>query len=382
MHSSSMDRMSPKHRTAVAVLSVTLLIFAVSASLLAEAEKEPLVIVKNGKYGFIDHDGKIVIPPQFIWADGDFWHGLATVYVCGRYVSINSSGTLLPLRIAVPGKLEPDKKGTKFGFVDATGKFKIEPVFDDVLPFSGGYAAVRVGEKWGFVDTAARVVIHPQFKAAYFFREGVATAELDSGIVLINILGRVIAQGYHFVQGIVADGRVPASRGERSGYLDLQGKPVIPFIYDAVDTFSEGLAAVKKQGKWGHIDRDGKLVIPLKFDKAGPFANGLAPVKIGTTSGFIDKSGKFSFYLAFEHAPGFLESDEEGIFRAPSDTSRFWTEDHKFGIVNTSGKVIWGPIEGSPDHAPLWDWSDEDKVRSCEGVPEAIRNKIAGFLQR
>src|SRR5215470_2716889 len=71
----------------------------------AGTKSEPLVIVQNGKYGFIDHDGKIVIQPQFLWAR-DFWRGLGTVYVCGRYLSIDSAGTLLPLRIAIDGKLE------------------------------------------------------------------------------------------------------------------------------------------------------------------------------------------------------------------------------------------------------------------------------------
>src|SRR5215472_14095577 len=114
-------------------------------------QKEPLVVVQNGKYGYIDHEGKVVIRPQFVWAE-DFWRGLGTVYVCGRYVSIDSSGALHPRRIAVEGQLVPRKHDEKFGFVDAAGEFKIPPAFDDVLPFSDGLAAVRLGDKWGFID--------------------------------------------------------------------------------------------------------------------------------------------------------------------------------------------------------------------------------------
>jgi hypothetical protein len=38
----------------------------------------PLLVVKDRKYGYIDHTGRILIQPQFIWAD-DFWHGLGHV---------------------------------------------------------------------------------------------------------------------------------------------------------------------------------------------------------------------------------------------------------------------------------------------------------------
>lgn len=344
----------------------------------ASGRSEPLVVVQNGKYGYIDHEGKVIIRPQFIWAD-DFWRGLGTVYVCGRYVSIDASGALLPLRIAVPGHLEPKKEDGKFGFVDGSGQFKIAPAFDDVLPFSEGYAAVRSGRKWGFIDNSGRVVIQPQFTSAYYFREGVAIAELDSGSVLIDTAGRVLATNLDFID-FVAEGRVPARRDERSGYLDLSGKVAIPFVYDEVASFSGGLAAVKSGEKWGYVNREGKVVIAPKFDDAGQFASALAPARIGDHSGFIDQSGTFVFSLAYIQAPGFLTGDEQSnLFIAPSDVSRFWTADEKFGYVNLAGRVIWGPMEGSPDHPPLLGWSDEDKARSCEDVPASMRRAIADF---
>jgi hypothetical protein len=147
-----------------------------------------------------------------------------------------------------------------------------------------------------------------------------------------------------------------------------------------VSHFSDSLAAVQKDNKWGYVNRDGELVIPPKFDYAGPFANGLAPAKLGGASGFIGKSGKFAFSLVFDYASGFFAGDEESnLFMAPSDVSAFWTADGKFGYVNRSGRVIWGPAVGSPDHPPLFGWSEAEKAASCDGVPESMRQKIAGF---
>ena len=363
------------------LLALLVLAAALHGISFSQAEKDLLAVVKDGKYGYINHEGKIVISPQFIWAE-DFWRGLGSVYVCGRYASIDSSGNFLPQRIATNGNLEPAEKNGKFGFVDASGAFKIAARFDEVLPFSEGLAAVRIGDKWGFIDNAGKVVIHPRFKAAFYFREGVGVAETDSGSALIDTSGNVLATNLDYID-FIADGRVPARRGDKSGYLDLSGKTVIPFVYDSVSSFSGGLAAVEKRDRWGYLDRNGHLVIRPKFQRAGRFANGLAPARLGDHTGFIDKSGKFAFSLAFDQAPGFLTGDEDSdLFIAPTDVSRFWTAEGKFGYVNTSGRVIWGPTEGSPDHPPLLGWSDEDKVRSCEGISAPDKTTIAGFPKR
>jgi len=337
--------------------------------------------VQDGKYGYIDHTGKVIIRPQFIWAE-NFWRGLGTVYVCGHYVSIDSLGTLVPLRVTVQGHLEPKREGQKSGFVDEQGRFKINPSFDDALPFSDGLAAVQIGKKWGFIDTGGHHVIQPQFTAAYYFREGVGIAQVDSGDVLIDKSGKVLASGYGLVD-FVSNGRVPATKDGKNGYLDLRGKVAIPFIYEAGSRFSSGLAAVKKDGKWGYVDADGQLIIPFEFDKAGEFASGLAPAKVGNRTGFINTSGKFSFALPFSYAPGFFTGDgDANLFIAETDVSRFWTDDNKFGYVNTMGRVVWGPTEGSPDHPPLLGWSDELNVESCKGIPESMKAAVAGFSPR
>jgi hypothetical protein len=77
--------------------------FALALSAHGQQQKistgQPLVVVQDGKYGYIDHKGQFLIKPQFYWAT-DFEDGLATAYVCGRFVSIDTSGKIQPRRIA------------------------------------------------------------------------------------------------------------------------------------------------------------------------------------------------------------------------------------------------------------------------------------------
>jgi len=340
---------------------------------------QPLVVVQRGKYGYIDHQGNFVIKPQFYWAS-DFSAGFATVYVCGRRLSIDPSGKLGPYRITRDEGLMTRSRQSRVGFVDSSGQFRIPPTFDEALPFSEGMAAVKVGEKWGFIDKSGAMAITPQFEQAYYFFEGVAVAEIEKRSVLINRKGEVVASGFDRF-GDIAEGRVQVSVGRNDGFIDFAGKVVIPLIYDgAVYGFQGGITALSKDGKWGYVDRWGKVKIPFKFGEAGPFYGGkLAAAKVNGRTGFVDRTGKFKFLLPYSYTAGFTNGD----------VAHFWTEDHRFGYVNEAGKVIWGPAPENPfeervivsvaGQEPAPEWSEDEKIKSCEGIPASTRTIIESF---
>jgi hypothetical protein len=148
-----------------------------------------------------------------------------------------------------------------------------------------------------------------------------------------------------------------------------------------VGTFIDGLAAVQKNDKWGFIGRDGYEVIPFKFDEVEWFSNGLAWAKIGNSTGFINRTGEFSFYLPSYPSIGFRTVDEDDWLLGSSDVSLFVTHEGEWGYVNTSGKIIWGPVKERLRDSVNLNWTDEEKKKNCEGVPEGIKQKIDSFLK-
>lgn len=58
------------------------------------------------------------------------------------------------------------EKDGKWGFVDAEGKLVIDCQYEDALSFSNGYAAVKKGDKWGYIDTENTMAIEPEFALA------------------------------------------------------------------------------------------------------------------------------------------------------------------------------------------------------------------------
>jgi len=153
----------------------------------------PSPFEENGKWGYLNGSGQVVITPRYMMA-GDFSaEGLAAVADQQKWVYIDRMGrTVIEPYIFDNG---PDYFAEdlarfihdgKFGFFDKTGRVVIDPQFDFARPFSGGRAAVctggeevlkgehRVweGGRWGYIDKRGLLVIPVKFEAAGEFQEG------------------------------------------------------------------------------------------------------------------------------------------------------------------------------------------------------------------
>jgi len=357
----------------VAVLALMLLSSPSERPAPEVAESENLLVVPDasGRFGFIDVHGTMVIQPMFVWAN-NFYDGYGEVFVCGRHAFIDRSGHLFPYPPGIPGikdELRARQVGNKWGFADWTDKLVIPAIFDETLiGFSEGLAPVKKDEAWGYIDRRGKFVIPPRFKDANYFYDGIAAVETEDSLeFLIDRTGKILPRNYDQLKGVSTEGRIPAELAGRVGYLNDQGEMVIPPQFQAGWPFREGLAAVESNDQWGYIDRDGKLVIPFQFAAAEEFSLGLAAVFLndGRTA-FIDKSGKVAFYLNFAAVSGFWAS---GV-------TDFWTKDNKYGYVDKSGRIIWGPIQQSTVYTRRFDpWSEQDIKSSCEGIPVEMKKR-------
>ena len=177
----------------------------------------PVRVSDDGKWGYINRQGKFVIEPRFDRA-GSFSEGLAFVFM-----------------------------DEKLGFIGKDGAFVIPPKFETAWDFHEGLAPVRIGEKWGFVDRAGEFSIPPQFEWARPFSEGLA----------------------HVAMG-----------KQREGYIDKSGRLAVPAVFAVAGDFSEGVAFASPDGrKYGFIDHSGKYVIEPRFWSVGTFSQGLAPYR-------------------------------------------------------------------------------------------------------
>jgi len=124
----------------------------------AESFSEGLAYVeKDNKSGFIDKTGAIVIPLIYDHA-GTFKEGLAWVKNGDKFGFINQKGEIvIPIEFNSCGSRFSDgliwiNKDGKWGYMDKTGQTIIPFIYDDVVGFKDGKAAVKLNGENFFID--------------------------------------------------------------------------------------------------------------------------------------------------------------------------------------------------------------------------------------
>jgi len=128
-----------------------------------------MIDARSFKFVYINRTGHTVIEGPFDEAR-HFSGGLALVRFNGRWFHIDKTGR----EVQKPERIRSFMQNGKIGFMDAAGKVIMEPQIELAFEFSEGLAPVRVKGKWGYMDEGGRMVIKPRFYEAYKFSGGIA----------------------------------------------------------------------------------------------------------------------------------------------------------------------------------------------------------------
>ena len=200
--------------------------------------KEGLAIVSlNGKYGYINADGKEVIPPIYN-AASPFHKGLAEVKFKNTRRIIDTCGKTIesynePVKITTICEKKAEKKAEE----------KI---------WLNGLCKVKLGKKWGLSDASGNEIIAPKYAEIEKFNADYLQVKLNGKWSLV----------------------------------DMFGNEKIPPIYNAYGKFGKGLIQVKKNRKWDLVNMNGKEVTEIKYDEISGKA-----VRVGHLWGLLDENG-------------------------------------------------------------------------------------------
>jgi hypothetical protein len=287
---------------------------------------------RNGKWGFIDKTGNIVIDLEWDRA-GPFSEGLAPVAKDGWCGFIDLAGKLVvPLEWKqvsfFSGGMAAVSRNRKSGFINSTGTVTV-PVEWDLLDVRELVGELPCGDgdfarAWWALERADRMVDFargrrhdPQFhngsapikmrgSRGFFDRTGV-TYVTDPCGALLTTNDRVDVPPNNESSLYFPFGLAAVRKGNKWGFVEQRGKTIIPLVWDDVDAFSEDLAGVSKDGHWGFVDASGKVAIDVDLDNVKPFSNGLAPAKKGGKWGYVDKDGKTAIEFSYDQSSMFYD---------------------------------------------------------------------------
>ena len=259
--------------------------------------------------------------------------------------------------------LIPASTGDRWGFIDRTGKYVVNPQYEAVSPYSDELALVRKNGRLGFIDEAGDSVTAFVYQDATPFADGCAWTVLPNGApTLIDTKGTIICtltdaeQAYSLSDGLA---KVTSATSDTVRYVDKAGKTVLTLTgFTWAGSFSEGLAPVVKDGKYGYVDKDGRVVIAPTYDTASDFTDGKAVVQLNDKYGVVDTEGRSVIAPQFD---GMTPDGTRGYVVEVAD---------RYGYCDPEGRLTVNP---------QFDWlspaGDGELMLACQ-------NELYGYVDR
>jgi hypothetical protein len=258
----------------------------------------------------------------------------------------------------------------RWGFVDRSGIIVVPPVYDAAQDFSEGFAAVLLGGKWGYINLRGEVVIPLQYRQAFSFSEGLSVVDISLGrdsvaqFGYIDYLGEIVIDAHFDSAESFSEGLAVVARDGSSFFVDKDGRVPFGFGYTLVNNFSESLALVLFEGRWRYVNDDGRIVItldtlaPAADDDDFPgfsidefmalpsrFSKGLALVKVlGRECRYFDRFGVTQIAVDYTTCGTFSEGLALVGNVDPSDPTEasFARGGNLYsgGFINSSGQLV------------------------------------------
>ncbi|HEM3576494.1 TPA: WG repeat-containing protein [Streptococcus suis] len=343
-----------------------------------------LLLKKNGLFGLMTVDGKMLFPPLYSEIS-EYSNGLIAVRKDKLWGYLDEEG-----QVAIPFQFTEAKKfsskgaapvkfnhsPSSWGIIDRTGK-----QLNKKLAFDQGYHAISefseeglaiaqhyktyclLGEDGQIVNNQFYASIHKlDLSNTYLIRELSSYIAVNEDMDVIFRSEKSYDEIYsmsHGMRQVVMDDLV--------GYVDETGREVIPCQYQLAYEFAEnGLAPAQfDNGLFGYINKQNEAVIAPQFDDASVFVGGLAPVSKDGNTWFINEKGEDVFGMTFADAShfagglsnvtlhtgqtAFINTSGQIVFYYPSEweVEKFTSKDittfkvgDEVGIINKQGDVV------------------------------------------
>lgn len=331
-------------------------------------EKLRFPIVKDGKVGFINIKGELVINPIFEETKNfNYKTNSASVKLEGKWGVIDLDGSFLFrnkhqfIGDYSIGML-PVSVDKKFGLINKKEVFVLPPIYDAIIYGRNNLFWVKKDKKWMLYDIEGKRVSDFKFNNIGVFFNSKALVQPNKKFVVINTDGEIIKKKNIKMHLAKSEGLTPFLN-KKWGYMDENYEVVIKQKYDFCKPFSEQIAGVKSGKKWGYINMKGDYIIKPKYSKIFPFKEDVAWVKYKDKWTLIDKKGNnltkeiYSKVQNFSDGLSLTKKEDQYFFinkkgkaviqldlddiHGFKDGLSLVRKGNKYGYINNVGKFVW-----------------------------------------
>ncbi len=181
--------------------------------------------------------------------------------------------------------LIPYRKGDKWGYATADKEIVIQPKFKDAGWFSEGLAAVKIGTKYGYINRTGKLVIPARYTVAKSFRKGYMPNKNKAGGDSIIFAGASLtASGYEICinrKGVrmpqcpaipetsVAQNNIPVGAVTRTKTYNVPNSSgLFDRIVDdyTIDGNTENYYIAVKDNRYGVFNSKFETIVPFQYD--------------------------------------------------------------------------------------------------------------------
>ncbi len=215
-------------------------------------------VMKDGKIGFINAKNEVIIPFQFDYSDECRMYDFGYLFHNGYCIMTNTNGDL--------------------GLIDTTGKWIVEPAYDEIrAPHESGYRVIVDNGRYGVLDSVCNTVYPLEYDHIDIVKEGVVLNK-NGKKRLVDFDGNVIRpfmfDGTYYLNypiGYNESGDIEYVFADYAKYKVMNrygimnritGKPITRALYLNINMLSKDLFEVQdpENYDWYLVDINGNIV--------------------------------------------------------------------------------------------------------------------------
>ena len=220
-------------------------------------------------------------------------------------------------------------KNNKYGFIDRSYKWVINPQFDEAETLRNGYSLVCKSfdgkMKLSLLDSQCKLTLGMWFDEILYKSIETFVVRRQDELFRVDIQKMIYTDVWHLEGQVFNNKPIPVSItdgvSKRYGYINNEGSTVLPFIYDYVSDFSDsGWAEVERFGIRRYINKEGDVCVLNTLEEIESRSKEFYVIKLNKGTN-LDYSYEWCGHLEIPNNKDFFL---KGVYRLPVRRNGKW----------------------------------------------------------